>query len=503
MDLASININKLYGQSKTDTHVFFSDDYSQTTNKGNLLTLNYLVTAGTSIILQNKSTSQCQLIKPGRVNKSKVYSLNSLAEFLNLQNDWYNFYDFYEYKLEISDSNLYSEVIDWSNPQTTIFQQKATTYINSLGDTPVTSFDPEKISISDNNGKYASVTTINLVSEEMSFVTDGDPFPAKAGIGNYTNDGISERGNFFYAPGFIKKRSKYNFTYRGGTNTLNYHTVKADPIGITTTGVLLYSPAAESRILPDIYNQPGVDTKTGTSTPHEEFLWNRVSFPGRYQRDTAGGYLNEQGVYSYVDGLFLNTAWQDYKVWSKNSYYNNSSYLGDHFRHPNGHSKIIGFCFDGYPIYGPYGYSDPYSTTSSVIQLSSSYITYSPETYVIGRLPLFTYEEWPIGSFINDYKFDQTLPATIPGHLDMYNGRFSITPEFPEGTYAYFLTFSDTSLLIPQYPYIVGQYTKQYRNIYSNNKIKLPVSIEEWEGSNGILETMFSYELYKGLNLLK
>ena len=39
------------------------------------------------------------------------------------------------------------------------------------------------------------------------------------------------------------------------------------------------------------------------------------------------------------------------------------------------------------------------------------------------------------GTFIGDYEF-------VEGHgdLDECNGRFTITPEFPKGTYAYFLT---------------------------------------------------------------
>src|SRR5207237_935845 len=50
---------------------------------------------------------------------------------------------------------------------------------------------------------------------------------------------------------------------------------------------------------------------------------------------------------------------------------------------------------------------------------------------------------WPLGTFIEDYEF-----APDPGDLDEHNGRFGATPEFPQGTYAYFL---DTT-----YPYLVG-----------------------------------------------
>jgi len=39
-------------------------------------------------------------------------------------------------------------------------------------------------------------------------------------------------------------------------------------------------------------------------------------------------------------------------------------------RHPDGHSKILGMSFDGYPIYGPYGY---FGTNDSVARSTSSY----------------------------------------------------------------------------------------------------------------------------------
>lgn len=501
LDLASININKLFGQSNFSTLEFSTEN---STNKGVLLTSNYTISAGVPVILKEKNTDYFKLIYTGKINKQKNYTLNQLAEFLELPENWYKFYEFYEYKLQVSNTSLSSEIIDWSNNQTTILKQKAPTYINSLGDIEITNFNPEKISISDNNGSYPSITEINLTSNELNILSDGDPFPSKAGVLPFTNDGLNPRGSTQYFPSIVKRKLNYSFEYRGGTNSLNFHIVRNDPIGLTTTGVLLYGPGAASPILPNLITSSSEeDIKAGISTPYGEFMWHKAFMPERYQRDLAGGYVDENGWYSYSDGTFLKSAWQDYKVWSKNSYYNNSSFEGDHFRHSNGHSKIIGFCFDGYPIYGPYGYLDPYSAESETVQLSSSYVPYGPNSYVIGRLPNFSYEEWPCGTFTNDYKFDSSLAVSNKRFLDTYNGRFSITPEFPQGTYAYFLTFSDSNLTSPQYPYISGEYTKQYRSTNLKEKIKLPISLQEWEGTNGILETMFSYELYKGLNLLK
>ena len=39
-----------------------------------------------------------------------------------------------------------------------------------------------------------------------------------------------------------------------------------------------------------------------------------------------------------------------------------------------GHSPIIGWAYDGNPIYGPYGYSDPKDENSSIKILNTGYV---------------------------------------------------------------------------------------------------------------------------------
>jgi hypothetical protein len=54
-----------------------------------------------------------------------------------------------------------------------------------------------------------------------------------------------------------------------------------------------------------------------------------------------------------------------------------------------------------------------------------------------------------LGSFVEDYIY-----LNGAGDLDQYNGRFCVTPEFPKGTYAYFVT---TDLIgKPAFPYTIG-----------------------------------------------
>ena len=122
------------------------------------------------------------------------------------------------------------------------------------------------------------------------------------------------------------------------------------------------------------------------------------------------------------------------------------------------HSPIIGFAHDGNPIYGPYGYQNPLDSTSSTIRMTSSYSLNSARS----NGPSIT--QYPLGTFNNDYTYTHKS-----GTLDQNNGRFCVTPEFPKGTYAYFLTIDSNQ--VPQFPYILGEnfYSLPVDSNYNSN----------------------------------
>lgn len=108
------------------------------------------------------------------------------------------------------------------------------------------------------------------------------------------------------------------------------------------------------------------------------------------------------------------------------------------------HSPILGYAYDGNPIYGPYGYSSPLDNTSSIQRMQSSYILKSNRIGGPGT------DLYPLGSLVEDYVYSHRY-----GTLDENNGRFCITPEYPQGTYAYFITIdSDNN---PVFPYLLGE----------------------------------------------
>ena len=113
------------------------------------------------------------------------------------------------------------------------------------------------------------------------------------------------------------------------------------------------------------------------------------------------------------------------------------------------HSPIIGYAYDGHPIYGPYGFSDPLDTSSGVRILETGY---KLDSSIVEDRP----EGFADGFFIEDYTYDAT------GDLDIHNTRFCKTPEYPNGTYAYFAGIATDGTFTPKFPYFVG---KKFRSL--------------------------------------
>ena len=96
---------------------------------------------------------------------------------------------------------------------------------------------------------------------------------------------------------------------------------------------------------------------------------------------------------------------------------------------------LVGWAADGFPIYGPYGPTDPMNLTSPIKTLKGSYQLKSGTRPAGG--PSGTYD----GRFVADWEY-----KAQSGDLDECNGRFGFTPEFPKGTYYYVVT--------ENYPYV-------------------------------------------------
>jgi len=140
------------------------------------------------------------------------------------------------------------------------------------------------------------------------------------------------------------------------------------------------------------------------------------------------------------------------------------------------HSPIIGWAYDGNPIYGPYGYS---TKSGGVVKLMKS----GYEKVENANRP----QQFDLGFFVEDYEFVGN------GDLDEHNGRFCITPDYPNGTYAYFATINPDSVessgpfikyKSPVFPYLIGNTYKSKPNEFnfksSSNQIAYDLNSSEW-----------------------
>lgn len=185
--------------------------------------------------------------------------------------------------------------------------------------------------------------------------------------------------------------------------------------------------------------------KTNKITPDDGIMFNGLNdlqyghlYASRYLRSSVYSKVTtNNNQQNYIADLRLNTLGQEINS--------------------NAHSPIIGWAYDGNPIYGPYGFS---SVNSGPIRLLKSGYDLIENRDRSGGPSVSLY---PLGFFIEDYEFKGI------GDLDEHNGRYCVTPEFPNGVYAYFATFEDeiansstnpafARYKVPKFPYIIGNY---------------------------------------------
>ena len=159
------------------------------------------------------------------------------------------------------------------------------------------------------------------------------------------------------------------------------------------------------------FNPMGVEAWTNPDTGEENWEWQtRVAFQGDKSQDQYGGHVTSAGKYHYHGTTTALAADED----------------------GSRHSLIYGWAADGYPIYYKYSYVDPLDASSGLKELQSSYQLRSGTRPGDGTsAPDGSYD----GTYVQDYEYISGL-----GDLDECNGRYGVTPEFPEGTYYYVIS---------------------------------------------------------------
>ncbi len=214
----------------------------------------------------------------------------------------------------------------------------------------------------------------------------------------------------------------------------------------------------------------------GSSEANGNGYWNREAYVNEGATfDPAYAHQENSGTYHYhanpVALRYLLGDHVDYNAVTKT--YSESTDAATQ------HSPILGWVRDGFPVYGPYGYSDPTRSASGVRRMLSGFQLRNGERgsdnlMTSGRTTIPAWAtrvygvsasqsgpavstQYPLGRYMEDNVFlgDVGAKQGTDFDLDEYNGRFSVTPEFPNGTYAYFVSISTHGT--PVFPYNIGR----------------------------------------------
>ena len=133
------------------------------------------------------------------------------------------------------------------------------------------------------------------------------------------------------------------------------------------------------------------------------------------------------------------------------------------------HSPLIGLAADGFPIYGAYGYQNT-DGTGGLTRIRSGYQlrnisvrTHWADGTDVADGPAVS-STYPLGYFREDYEF--IAHTGQQQYLDASNGRFCVTPEYPNGMYCYFATVDAN--WNSAYPYVVGP---KYYGVVTGSKV--------------------------------
>ena len=222
-----------------------------------------------------------------------------------------------------------------------------------------------------------------------------------------------------------------------------------------------------------------------------------------------------------------------------------SNLLGDEPAEREKHSPIMGYAFDGNPIYGPIGYANKRDDEHGYVHYRSSYVLLPNRSVIYpaghdrpqtGTLPP-SEVTFPMGTFVEDYehnpdaaldklrekiiinsetperllantaipgdenpkwllygKLPDMIDGEYPGLLDEYNSVICNTPEYPkelypDGVRCYFLTVDYD--MQPEYPYIIGP-TFYNRPISQHLQYKIENRLDPLEGE--ARDPMSSYD---------
>lgn len=246
----------------------------------------------------------------------------------------------------------------------------------------------------------------------------------------------------------------YKFPLVPAENTGTATETNAGNIGVFVNGVSLFDYRDGVAWNPSTNSLCGGPGNPPCGPPGTVLDWNRDAIPAEMAgfdcnkaHPAMGNYHHHQNPSAFnLDLMVLSDICDTYPA--------DGLYVID----TNAHSPLIGFAYDGFPIYGAYAYAN-IDGTGGIVRIQSSYEVTGATTRTNGPDVDGTYFD---GYFREDYQFVSHAESY---YLDEHNGRFAETPEYPNGTYAYYATV-DTNHN-SKYPYAVGP--TFYGNVVAEN----------------------------------
>ena len=309
-----------------------------------------------------------------------------------------------------------------------------------------------------------------------------------------------------------KLKSPYNIDSTGSTTRLETYTNTTGntSIGYNTTSFLNTDGVnvrfdssnvyVSSKNLPN-YELSKIDTNEGT-LPWKDLNFTyaipRVNLNSITESNTA---LNTNRIGVLVNGLSLHnpnsgTTFEDQGNWTYNTGFlqktNRSNNLVAHtnnegvvtttvptsdmsnatvWGNSTSHSGIVGWAFDGLPIYGPYGYTEYYANgivkTDTITNIKSSF-----------ELKPGSRSSHPNGNhtglFLEDYQYSASADSQ-PATAGKYNTRYGVTPDSPSTPIRFYVTTIDDDGE-PMFPYAVGGGTSS-DNTYNSRYFATPLDV--------------------------
>jgi hypothetical protein len=247
---------------------------------------------------------------------------------------------------------------------------------------------------------------------------------------------------------YVSGRNITNHIVDVETNAVGFGPIEEQDVSYNIPNVNLNLVASSPTTMPDygiavLVNGIAYYTPKSTKSWNDEGDWhynngtiddyNELS---TYSHSTAHGLFHYHSITPDVVGLTTGTEEVDGALaWD-----------------PSEHSPIVGWAFDGLPIYGPYGYRQ-YDNSGTPVNSADIVNIKSPFRLRQGARvggPGGSYT----GMFVEDYEIDAAKLGQS-GYTNQYNLRYGKTPDSPSTPiWFYVVTIDDNKK--PMFPYAVG-----------------------------------------------